>query len=166
MGSTVRAYPRHVATSWTYADLVDDFEHFPDLKDAILIGAFAGWNDAADAATAAVEHLELIWDARPLAAIDPEDYYDYQVNRPIVTLAGGVMRKLEWPSTQFSVCRPPGSSRDIVLMRGLDPNMRWRSFCEEILDLVRELGIETVVTLGALQTDTPHSRPVVVTGTS
>lgn len=145
---------------------MDDFEDFPELTEPVMIGAFAGWNDAGDAASAAVEHLELIWDARPLAAVDPEDYYDYQVNRPIISLTDGVTRKLEWPSTQFSVCRPPGSSRDVVLMRGLEPSLRWRSFCEEILDLVRELGVETVVTLGALQTDTPHSRPVLVTGSS
>ncbi len=143
-----------------------DFDAFGELTDPIVIGAFEGWNDAADAATAAVEHLELIWDARPLAALDPDDYYDFQVNRPTVSLVEGVTRRLTWPTTRFSVCRPPNSDRDIVLMRGIEPNMRWRAFCDEILDVFRELGIHMVVGLGALLADTPHTRPVPVTGSS
>ncbi|HVX44794.1 MAG TPA: PAC2 family protein, partial [Mycobacteriales bacterium] len=127
-----------------------DFETFPELHDPILVGAFEGWNDAADAATSAVEHLELIWDARPLAALDPDDYYDVQVNRPTVSMVDGVTRRISWPTTRFSVCRPPDSDRDVVLMRGIEPNMRWRAFCEEVLEVYRELGIEMAVGLGAL----------------
>ncbi|HEX3812792.1 MAG TPA: PAC2 family protein [Mycobacteriales bacterium] len=143
-----------------------DFEAFPELTDPIVIGAFEGWNDAADAATAAVEHLELIWDAKPLAALDPDDYYDFQVNRPTVSLVDGVTRQLTWPTTRFSVCRPPESDRDIVLMRGIEPNMRWRAFCDEILEVYSELDIQMVVGLGALLADTPHTRAVPVTGSS
>jgi proteasome assembly chaperone (PAC2) family protein len=143
-----------------------ELEDWPELTDPVLVGAFEGWNDAGDAATSTVEHLELIWDARPLAAIDPDDYYDFQVNRPTVSLVDGVQRRIEWPTTRFSVCRPPGASNDLVLMRGVEPNMRWRGFCEEILELVRELGVQTVVSLGALLSDTPHTRPTPVTGTS
>ncbi|HEY9388906.1 MAG TPA: PAC2 family protein [Mycobacteriales bacterium] len=143
-----------------------DFDVLPELTDPVLIGAFEGWNDAGDAATTAVEHLELIWDARPLAALDPDEYYDFQVNRPSVSLVDGVTRRVEWPTTRFSVCRPPESNRDVVLMRGLEPNMRWRTFCEEILEICREMGVQTVVTLGALLADTPHTRPVPVTGSS
>jgi proteasome assembly chaperone (PAC2) family protein len=143
-----------------------ELEDWPELTDPVLVGAFEGWNDAGDAATSTVEHLELIWDARPLAAIDPDDYYDFQVNRPTVSLVDGVQRRIEWPTTRFSVCRPPGASTDLVLMRGVEPNMRWRGFCEEILELVRELGVQTVVSLGALLSDTPHTRPTPVTGTS
>jgi proteasome assembly chaperone (PAC2) family protein len=143
-----------------------DFEAFPELTDPIVIGAFEGWNDAADAATAAVEHLELIWDAQPLAALDPDDYYDFQVNRPTVSLVDGVTRQLTWPTTRFSVCRPPDFDRDVVLMRGIEPNMRWRAFCEEILEIFRELNIDMVVGLGALLADTPHTRAVPVTGSS
>ncbi|HEY9475996.1 MAG TPA: PAC2 family protein [Mycobacteriales bacterium] len=143
-----------------------DFDVLPELTDPVLIGAFEGWNDAGDAATTAVEHLELIWDARPLAALDPDDYYDFQVNRPSMSLVDGVTRRVEWPTTRFSVCRPPESRRDVVLMRGLEPNMRWRTFCEEILEICREMGVQTVVTLGALLADTPHTRPVPVTGSS
>jgi|SRR5882757_6424830 len=143
-----------------------DFDAFGELTDPIVIGAFEGWNDAADAATAAVEHLELIWDARPLAALDPDDYYDFQVNRPSVSMVEGVTRRLTWPTTRFSVCRPPESDRDIVLMRGIEPNMRWRAFCDEILEVFRELKVEMVVGLGALLADTPHTRAVPVTGSS
>ena len=103
------------------------------LRNAVLIAAFEGWNDAGDAATAAVEHLEIAWSARPVAAIDPDDYYDFQVNRPTVTLVNGETRRIQWPTTRLSVCRL--EERDVVLVRGLEPNMRWRAFCAEILAL-------------------------------
>ncbi|MTL14338.1 PAC2 family protein, partial [Nocardia seriolae] len=138
----------------------------PTLRDPVLVAAFEGWNDAADAASGAVEHLELIWDAQPLAELDSEDYYDYQVNRPTVRQVDGVTREIQWPSAMLSVCSPPGSERDVVLLRGVEPNMRWRSFCNDILEFVEQLGVTTVVILGALLADTPHTRPVPVTGTA
>ncbi|ATL67650.1 PAC2 family protein [Nocardia terpenica] len=138
----------------------------PTLRDPVLVAAFEGWNDAADAASGAVEHLELIWDAEPLAELDSEDYYDYQVNRPTVRQVDGVTREIQWPSTTLSVCSPPGSERDVVLLHGIEPNMRWRSFCADIIELVEQLGVTTVVILGALLADTPHTRPVPVTGTA
>jgi proteasome assembly chaperone (PAC2) family protein len=138
----------------------------PQLTDPVVVVAFEGWNDAGDAATGAVEHLELIWDAKPLAALDPEDYYDFQVNRPTVSLVGGVSRRIEWPTTRISVARPPNSARDVVLIRGIEPNMRWRGFCQELLDLLGELDVQMVVALGALLADTPHTRPTPVTGTA
>ncbi|MBF6170478.1 PAC2 family protein [Nocardia blacklockiae] len=138
----------------------------PTLRDPVLVAAFEGWNDAADAASGAVEHLELIWDAEPLAELDSEDYYDYQVNRPTVRQVDGVTREIQWPSTTLSVCSPPGSARDIVLLHGIEPNMRWRSFCHDILELTEQLKVSTVVILGALLADTPHTRPVPVTGTA
>ena len=131
-----------------------------------MVVAFEGWNDAGDAATGAVEHLELIWDAKPLAALDPEDYYDFQVNRPTVSLVGGVSRRIEWPTTRISVARPPGAERDVVLVRGIEPNMRWRGFCQELIDILRELDVSIVVALGALLADTPHTRPTPVTGSA
>ena len=134
--------------------------------EPVLVAAFEGWNDAGDAASAAIEHLQLTWEATELAEIDPDDYYDFQVNRPTVSLVDGVSRRIEWPTTRFSVCRPPGAANDVVLMRGVEPNMRWRGFCEEILEIVRELGVHTVVLLGALLSDTPHTRPTPVSGTS
>lgn len=138
----------------------------PTLRDPVLIAAFEGWNDAGDAASGAVEHLELTWDAEPLAELDSEDYYDYQVNRPMIRQVDGVTREIVWPTTQLSVCSPPGSERDVLLLRGIEPNMRWRSYCDELLEFVEELGVHTVVILGALLADTPHSRPVPVTGTA
>ncbi|GAB2648235.1 PAC2 family protein [Prescottella soli] len=138
----------------------------PTLRDPVLIAAFEGWNDAGDAASGAVEHLELTWDAEPLAELDSEDYYDYQVNRPMIRQVDGVTREIVWPTTQLSVCSPPGSERDVLLLRGIEPNMRWRSYCKELLEFIEELGVHTVVILGALLADTPHSRPVPVTGTA
>jgi proteasome assembly chaperone (PAC2) family protein len=139
---------------------------WPSLTNPILVAAFEGWNDAGDAASGAVEHLELVWDAQPLTEIDPDDYYDFQVNRPNVSLIDGVSRRISWPTTRFSVCRPPGADFDLVLVRGIEPNMRWRMFCREILGLITELDVQTVVTLGALLSDTPHTRPIQVTGTA
>ena len=141
-------------------------EDLPQLTDPLVVVAFEGWNDAGDAATGAVEHLELIWNAKPLAALDPEDYYDFQVNRPTVSLVGGVSRRIEWPTTRLSVARPPGSERDVVLIRGIEPNMRWRGFCAELIAILTELDVSTVVALGALLADTPHTRPTPVTGSA
>lgn len=136
------------------------------LVEPVLVAAFEGWNDAGDAASAAIEHLQLTWEATALTEVDPDDYYDFQVTRPTVRMVDGVTRRVEWPTTRLSVCRPPGASRDVVLMHGIEPNMRWRKFCAELIDHVNELGVTTVVTLGALLADTPHTRPVPVTGTA
>ncbi|KQS65797.1 PAC2 family protein [Modestobacter sp. Leaf380] len=141
-------------------------DDLPELIDPVVVVAFEGWNDAGDAATGALEHLELIWDAEPLAALDPEDYYDFQVNRPQVSLVDGVSRKIEWPTTRISVCRPPDSDRHVVLVRGIEPNMRWRSFCAELIAILTELDVSTVVGLGALLADTPHTRPTPVSGSA
>src|SRR2546429_469794 len=85
-----------------------EFEGWPELTDAVLVAAFEGWNDAGDAATGSIEHLELVWDTQPLMAIDPDEYYDFQVNRPTVSMVDGVTRRVSWPTTRLSVCRPPG----------------------------------------------------------
>ncbi|MBM7775114.1 putative ATP-grasp superfamily ATP-dependent carboligase [Actinokineospora baliensis] len=137
-----------------------------ELVDPVLVAAFEGWNDAGDAASTAIEHLQLTWDASPLLEIDPDDYYDFQVTRPTVRMVDGVTRRVEWPTTRLYLCRPPGSNRDVVLVHGIEPNMRWRKFCAELLGHIEELNITTVVTLGALLADTPHTRPVPVTGTA
>jgi proteasome assembly chaperone (PAC2) family protein len=143
-----------------------EFEGWPELTDAVLVAAFEGWNDAGDAATGSIEHLELVWDSQPLMAIDPDEYYDFQVNRPTVSMVDGVTRRVSWPTTRLSVCRPPGAAFDLVLVRGIEPNMRWRAFCDELLDVIRALDVRVVVTLGALLSDTPHTRSTSVTGTS
>ena len=145
---------------------MSESDRLPTLRSPVLIASFEGWNDAGDAASGAVEHLEDAWSARPLAAIDPDDYYDFQVNRPTVSLVDGVARRIEWPTTRLSVCELPGAERDVVLVRGLEPNMRWRTFCDELIAMARELDVEMVVTLGALLADSPHTRPVLVSGSA
>ena len=136
------------------------------LRRPVLVAAFEGWNDAGDAATSAVEHLEQVWGATAVCELDPDEYYDFQVNRPTVQLEDGETRRITWPSTRVSVGRLEGGQRDVVLVRGLEPNVRWRAFCEELLLIARQLGAELVVTLGALLADSPHTRPVPVSGTS
>jgi proteasome assembly chaperone (PAC2) family protein len=138
----------------------------PRLVDPVMIAAFEGWNDAGEAASTALEHLELSWDATPLASIDPEEYYDFQVTRPHVRLSDGVTRKIEWQTTRLSVATLPGTERHVVLVNGIEPNLRWRAFCRELLGHVEKLGVTQVITLGALLTDTPHTRPTPVKGSS
>jgi proteasome assembly chaperone (PAC2) family protein len=145
---------------------VIEIEDVPELRSPVLIAAFEGWNDAADAASSVIDHLMKVWNARVVAAIDPEEFYDFQVNRPIVGTNDEGMRRITWPSTQLAVASPPGALRDVILLRGIEPNMRWRQFCAELLAASTELGAELVVTLGALLADTPHTRPIPVTGTA
>ncbi|MEU9115062.1 PAC2 family protein [Streptomyces sp. NPDC048483] len=146
-----------------------ELEGVPELIDPVMVAAFEGWNDAGDAASAAVAHLDREWKGEVFAALDAEDYYDFQVNRPTVFLDGGT-RKITWPTTRLSVVRVGGGAggkgrqRDLVLVRGIEPSMRWRSFCNEILGIAHELGVEMLVVLGALLGDTPHTRPVPVSG--
>jgi proteasome assembly chaperone (PAC2) family protein len=144
----------------------DAENELPRLVDPVMIAAFEGWNDAGEAASTALEHLELSWDATPLALIDPEDYYDFQVTRPHVRHADGVSRKIEWQTTRLSVAELPGTERHVVLVNGIEPNLRWRAFCSELLGFVERLGVTKVITLGALLTDTPHTRPTPVSGIS
>lgn len=134
------------------------------LVDPIVIAAFEGWNDAADAASAVIDHLIVAWDARIIGSIDPDDYYDFQVNRPQIGFDAQGKRTISWPGTAIAIASPPDLARDVVLIRGMEPNMRWRNFCAEILAACDDLGAQLVVTLGALLADTPHTRPVPVTG--
>lgn len=137
-----------------------------ELVDPVVIAAFEGWNDAADAATGAVEHLMKVWGARIVGSIDPEDYYDFQVNRPVVGTGSDGIRRITWPTTHIAVASPPELDHDVILIRGIEPNMRWRQFCSELLEACEELGASLVVTLGALLADTPHTRPIPVSGTA
>ncbi|NUR58424.1 MAG: PAC2 family protein [Catenulispora sp.] len=148
----------------------------PDLADPVAILAFEGWNDAGEAASNAVKHLAEAYSGggRVFAALDGEDYYDYQVHRPVLAAVDDV-RQVIWPTTRFSIVRAPTrllpgdaheEPRDLVLVHGVEPNMRWRSFCEEILGLARDLGVGQIITLGAYLADVPHTRPTPVTGTS
>lgn len=139
--------------------------HLGDGKPVMVV-AFEGWNDAGDAATTALEHLQLNWDAKPLAELSPDDYYDFQVSRPTVRMIDGVTRRIEWPTTRLEICHPAGIRREVVLVHGPEPNMRWRAFCAELLQHVEQLSVSTVVTLGAFIADIPHTRPVPVTGSA
>jgi hypothetical protein len=143
-----------------------EFDGLPVLREPVAIAAFEGWNDAADSSTAAVEHLEQAWTARPVTALDPEEFYDFQVNRPIVSLAEGETRNIEWPTTRFSVATPPGTERDVLLIRGIEPSMRWRTFCSEILELCHSLEVNRIVLLGALLADVPYTRPLPISGSA
>jgi len=138
----------------------------PHLNDPVMVAAFEGWNDAAGAATGVVDHLIDVWDAQVVAVVDPEEFYDFQVNRPTVATDDEGMRRITWPSSQVYVARPPGAQRDVVLLRGIEPNMKWRQFCAELLACADELGVRLVVTVGALLAETVHSRPIQVSGSS
>jgi hypothetical protein len=136
----------------------------PELRRAALVAAFQGWNDAGSAATDAVRWLERRYDAQPIATLDAEEYLDFQAARPTVELVNGVVRAIEWPRLSFSSARI--GARDLVLMHGVEPNLRWRAFCDDVITVARRTGTELAVTLGALLGDTPHSRPVMCTGSA
>ena len=136
----------------------------PKLERPVLIGAFRGWNDGGQAATLAAGYLARLWEAQKFADIDPELFVDFQATRPVVTLEDGTTRKIEWPETALFRAPIPGANRDAVVLVGVEPNYRWRTFADLIADLARDLGVELVVTLGALLADVPHTRPSPVTG--
>ena len=134
------------------------------LERPILIGAFRGWNDGGQAATLAAGYLARLWGAHKFADIDPELFVDFQATRPMVTLEGGRTRKIEWPENVFYRARIPDANRDAVILVGVEPNYRWRTFSELVTELAAELRVELAVTLGALVADVPHTRPAPVTG--
>ncbi len=136
----------------------------PALERPVLIAAFRGWNDGGQAATLAAGYLAKLWGAHKFADIDPELFVDFQATRPTVTLDEGQTRKLEWPENVLYHARIPGTTRDAVILVGVEPNYRWRTFTELISDLSRDLGIEMAITFGALLADVPHTRPAPVTG--
>lgn len=135
------------------------------LPGPVMLAAFEGWNDAGSAATQSVAYLREIWDAEVVDALDPEEYHDFQVNRPMVGVGEDGRRLISWPSTSIAVSDRPGRPL-LVLVHGIEPSMRWRRYCAELLDAAQRLGVRTVVTLGALLADVPHTRPIPVTSTS
>lgn len=137
-----------------------------ELVEPVMVAAFEGWNDAGEAASLAVEHLSNEWDAYELCALAPDDYYDFQVTRPRMSVVEGMVSEIEWPTTRVRVATPPGAERDVVLVTGPEPNLRWRSYTADLLAIARELGIKRVVMLGSLLADAPHTRPIPVTGMS
>ena len=138
----------------------------PKLRRPVIVAAFEGWNDAADAASEAARYLKARWGARPFATIDPEEFFDFSSTRPQVRLGDAFRREIVWPVTEFSAAALPDASHDVVVLVGTEPQLRWRTFCAEVVGVAAALQAEMVITLGALLADVAHSRPVRVTGTA
>jgi predicted ATP-grasp superfamily ATP-dependent carboligase len=138
----------------------------PSLERPTLIAAFRGWNDGGQGASLAAGYLAKLWGASRFAEIDPETFFDFQATRPHVSLEEGVTRRIDWPATVFYHARAPGLDHDVVLLLGIEPNLRWRTFVELVVGFAKDLGTELVVTLGALLADVPHTRPCPVTGSA
>jgi proteasome assembly chaperone (PAC2) family protein len=137
----------------------------PDqLRAPALVCGFKGWNDAGDAASSAVSFVGDALGAREFATIDPEDFYDFQATRPRITMTEGHTRSIEWPEVKLYEVRIPRAPRDLILLSGHEPSFRWRTFTGLIVELAEAIGVQLVVTLGALLADVPHTRPVSVTG--
>src|SRR5918992_5710602 len=146
-----------------------NLERRPELERPVLIAAFTGWNDAAEAASVASATLRDSWEAQRFGAFDAEEFFDYQATRPQIKLVEGVTRRVEWPENSLSATASnveATGGRGAILLSGPEPNFRWRSFSEAVIELAKELGVEVVVTLGALLADVPHSRPVAVAANS
>jgi proteasome assembly chaperone (PAC2) family protein len=149
-----------------------EIHQIPLLRNPVMIMAFSGWNDAAEAASGAVEHLLSGWGDRNdevvpelIADVESEEFYDFQVNRPVVSIDESEIRSITWPTTQVFGLSIPTMPRDLVVVTGVEPSMRWKSFTSELLDLADDLEVSLIVTLGSLLADTPHTRPITVTGT-
>lgn len=136
----------------------------PRLRRPILLAAFEGWNDAGEAASFAVRFLADQWDAQPLATIDPEEFFDFTTTRPEVHLDDEGRREITWPTNELLYGTVPGADVDVVLLAGTEPQLRWRTFCTQIVELAQEFEVGLAVTLGALLAEVPHSRPVTVAG--
>ncbi len=134
------------------------------LRRPVLVMAFAGWNDAAESATNAARFLRQAWDGQPLATIDPEEFYHFGLTRPQVRFKPGTTeREVVWPETEFFRCTRQ-LARDVLIGLGIEPHLRWKTYCQTVLDLARELEVGLVVTLGALLAEVPHTRPIRLTG--
>lgn len=130
----------------------------------VMLAAFEGWNDAGSAASDTLDHLNTVWEARELSSLDPEEYHDFQVNRPTIEADDDGHRELVWPTTTVSTAKV--ARRKIVLAQGHEPSMRWRRFCDDLLDRAVEQQVHTVITVGALLADVPHTRDIPVTMSS
>ncbi|WP_010148459.1 PAC2 family protein [Serinicoccus profundi] len=136
-----------------------------ELRDPIVIAAFEGWNDAGESASSVVEHLATVWEAEVVAAIDPEDYYDFQVNRPQVLTVDG-RRMIRWPTTRVMLARGTPLGRDVLLVLGIEPSVRWRTFASDLLDYLLARDAQLLVVLGGLLADVPHTRPIPISVSS
>ena len=136
----------------------------PNLRSPVLVAAFHGWNDAGDAASAALEFIRAQYDTVEIATIDPEDYVDFTSVRPQVKLLEGRTREIVWPDSTFSAAEVPGADGDLLILQGVEPCLHWRRYTETVIEAARALDVRMVITLGALLADVPHTRPVSVTG--
>ena len=149
-----------------------EIHQIPPLRDPVMIVAFTGWNDGAEGASGAIQHLLSAWQEKDddvvpvlIAQVDPDEFYDFQVNRPQVEINDSAIRSITWPSTQVFGLAIPTIKRDLVIVRGVEPSMRWNHFTNDLLDLADDLEVSMVLTLGSLLADTPHTRPIRVTAT-
>ena len=145
----------------------------PSLRDPIMLIAFSGWNDGAEAATGALDHLLSAWtdsndDVVPvlIAQVDSEDFYDYQMSRPQVRVSDSMQREITWPGTQIFGLSIPSMKKDLVIVTGVEPSMRWKSFTREILDIADDLETSMIITIGAMLSDSPHTRPIRILATT
>ncbi|MGZ8665866.1 MAG: PAC2 family protein [Solirubrobacterales bacterium] len=136
----------------------------PQLRAPMLVCAFRGWNDAAAAASTALDAVAGSLDAEVVAQLDPEEFFDFQANRPTITLTEGQTRHIEWPENTLLAARAPSAERDLVLLDGTEPNLCWRTFADSVAGAARKLGVDTVITLGALLAEVSHTLPVPITG--
>ena len=136
----------------------------PHLRSPVMVCAFRGWNDAAAAASTALTSIADSLDADLIAQVDPEEYFDFQSTRPTISLDEGQTRRIDWPENNFFAVHIPAAERDLVLLDGTEPNLRWRTFSETIATVADALGVEMVVTLGALIAEVSHTLPVPITG--
>jgi proteasome assembly chaperone (PAC2) family protein len=136
----------------------------PTLRKPVMVCAFNGWNDAGEAASAAVSFIRGSFDAEEVASIDPEEFFDFTAVRPTVQLTEGVARKIEWPVATISAAPVPGAEGDLVMLQATEPSLRWRRYTDNLVATARELDVRMVITLGALLADVPHTRPVAITG--
>jgi proteasome assembly chaperone (PAC2) family protein len=143
-----------------------DLERSPQLTRPVLIASFRGWNDGGQGASMASAYLSRTWQAQKFASIDSELFFDFQSTRPHVSLVEGTVRRIDWPENVFEHARPARSERDAVLLLGTEPGLRWRTFAGLVSGLANDLGVELVVTLGALLADVPHTRPAPVTASA
>jgi proteasome assembly chaperone (PAC2) family protein len=132
-----------------------EYRSRPSLERPVVLCAFAGWNDGGEGATTAARELRDQWGAERFASIDPEEFYDFQVNRPTVRLVDGQTRRIDWPANEFWSAR--AGDRDVVVFIGVEPNVRWRTYCAQLLQVCSDLGASIVVTLGAFLADVPHT---------
>jgi proteasome assembly chaperone (PAC2) family protein len=136
----------------------------PELRAPVMVCAFKGWNDAGEAASAAVNFIQEHFDCAAVAEIDPEEFYDFTAVRPTVHMIDGDTREIEWPSNEIASARVPGAEGDLLLLQGTEPSLRWRRFTQNVVSTAQQLNARMVLTLGALLADVPHSRPVSITG--